>query len=156
MLAGNLVALGTGAIVSVTWSLISPEDFDFDITRSLNYVPESTIVDQEAISSTPVETEGKSPMDEKNDPAARSSSLERDGSGDQPFEGDVPEIDFVGLNAAFKFALYWSLGLFTVLIIVSLREPWFRSRDALKLTRSFRFTCSSSPSLSSDPASSTE
>ncbi|KAL7413855.1 urea transporter [Mrakia frigida] len=116
MLAGNLVALGTGAIVSVTWSLISPEDFDFDITRSLNYVPESTVVDQEAISSAPTGTEGKSPLDEKADPI--SASIERDGSENQPFERDVPEIDFVGLNAAFKFALYWSLGLFTVLIIL--------------------------------------
>lgn len=120
LVSSDLVALGTGAIVSVTWSLISPEDFDFDITRSLNYVPESTVVDQEAISSTPAGTEGKSPLDEKADPT--SASIERDGSGDQPFEGDVPEIDFVGLNAAFKFALYWSLGLFTVLIIVSSRE----------------------------------
>jgi len=41
------------------------------------------------------------------------------GYEDQRYEGDVPEIDFVGLNAAFKFALYWSVGLLVVLVIVS-------------------------------------
>ncbi|KAL7413835.1 Sodium:solute symporter family-domain-containing protein [Mrakia frigida] len=111
MLAGNLVALGTGGIVSVTWSLISPEDFDFDITRSLNYVPESTIIDQEAISSTPIDNEAKTPTDEKVNP----SLPEQAGA---QFEGDVPEIDYTALNKAFKFALFWSLGLFTILIIL--------------------------------------
>lgn len=135
----DLVAVGTGGIVSITWSLLSPEDFDFDVTRRLNYVPDSIIVDQEAISNTLVETEGNTSIDEKANPAsteeisigsegkttpidekASPASTEAISLEEQHVEGDVPEIDFVGLNEAFKFALYWSVGLLVVLVVVSL------------------------------------
>lgn len=36
MLAGNIAAIGVGAIISVGSSFIWPEDFDFAITRALN------------------------------------------------------------------------------------------------------------------------
>ncbi|KAF9519210.1 hypothetical protein BS47DRAFT_1370822 [Hydnum rufescens UP504] len=36
MLTGNLVAIAVGGIVSLGWSLYSPENFDFEVTRRIN------------------------------------------------------------------------------------------------------------------------
>ncbi|KAG6834308.1 hypothetical protein H0H93_010577, partial [Arthromyces matolae] len=36
MLAGNLASIGVGGIIAVAWSLVSPENFNFDVTRAIN------------------------------------------------------------------------------------------------------------------------
>ncbi|KAG6847031.1 hypothetical protein H0H93_010527, partial [Arthromyces matolae] len=36
MLAGNLASIGVGGIIAVAWSLVSPENFNFDVTRVIN------------------------------------------------------------------------------------------------------------------------
>ena len=36
MLTGNLLSIGIGGIITVGWSLISPADFDWEITRAIN------------------------------------------------------------------------------------------------------------------------
>jgi hypothetical protein len=57
-LSGNLVSISVGGIVSMTWSLLSPEDFDFDITRALNFKSCSTVTEAEG-TEPPLEQEDK-------------------------------------------------------------------------------------------------
>lgn len=44
-LAGNVAAITVGGIVTVTMSLIKPDDFDWEITRAINALPVTTGLD---------------------------------------------------------------------------------------------------------------
>lgn len=110
MLTGNLTALGVGGIIAMAGSWMYPEDFNFDITRSLNYKPTSSVDDGSISGQLP--TDGK---DEKDTGVVDTVSESENAFATLP-EG---EIDFVGLNKAFKFAFYSSVSLAVILIIVS-------------------------------------
>ncbi|CDZ98323.1 urea transporter [Phaffia rhodozyma] len=123
MLAGNCVALGVGAVVSLVWSLVDPEDFDFDITRALNYdiVLHSTVAamdskNEEIVSEPLVEENAeKESFGENDEKVVESISTVKNA---KDLRVELPEIDFHGLNKAFKFAVYASVTLFLVFIIL--------------------------------------
>lgn len=91
-LAGNLAAILTGLIVTVVLSLIWPEDFDWEVTRSIN---SSTIVDINAtVVNTP--TSAESPAETRtnstNDlPDAKQEKVKKSNAGSpDPANPEVP------------------------------------------------------------------
>jgi len=107
MLAGNLASIGVGGLVSYFWSLIAPENFDFDVTRAINQVKLKT----DQIDTPKVDEEEKRHVD-----IDRKLSLEGSSS---PTESMVdPELDPVALNKAFKFAAWSSVALLIVFLLV--------------------------------------
>lgn len=120
MLTGNLLAIGVGGIITVVWSLIRPENFDWDITRAINAeISEPTNVTYEG--STPeitpasdekvTGTEGGSKEGTENLSYSRSRTAEA-----QPAEMQA-ERD--SLQKAFRFASWSAIALTIILIIVS-------------------------------------
>ncbi|KIM43528.1 hypothetical protein M413DRAFT_382955 [Hebeloma cylindrosporum] len=108
MLAGNLASIGVGAIVATVSSLIWPDNFDWESTRSINKPtpPTAKSIDEKIDSDS----------DKKDhDVEVKSGSIAGD-SFNAAEEED--ELDPVALNKAFKFATYSSLGLFIILILV--------------------------------------
>jgi hypothetical protein len=66
-LAGNVAAICTGFIVTVTISLIQPDDFDWEITRAINAVPVTNgmNVDQRGTETPTSEITADDDIDEK-------------------------------------------------------------------------------------------
>lgn len=119
--AGNLVSIGVGAIVTVGVSLIWPEDFDFESTRNLNMGSSGAHVSRqpEAPATPDADADDKDFAAEKEGgldalPAATTAPA----SPRSPAALEEPEIDFVGLNKAFRFARWCSVTLFTILIVL--------------------------------------
>ncbi|KAF9450855.1 urea transporter [Macrolepiota fuliginosa MF-IS2] len=104
MLAGNVVSIGVGGIVSITASLIWPGDFDWEATRNFNK-PRA-----EAVTGPVLE---ESSSEKKADVATGIESV----SGSFDVAGDN-EIDLVKLKKAFRFATWSSVGLFVVLVLL--------------------------------------
>ena len=114
MLAGNVTAIGVGALVTVVGSLIWPENFDFEATRALN-AEHSTSVTREP--ETPVTPD----LDEKDKDFGQEKALPSNSVVARDLDDlavERPEIDFVGLNKAFRFAAWSSITLFSVLILL--------------------------------------
>lgn len=112
MLAGNVTAIGVGLIVSLTWSLISPEDYDWVGTRAMN--EESVVSTIEESPATPA-----SPSDEKDEKDLSKGSPvlpNVEARTREPSLVSPEEIDFRGLNKAFQFAFWASVTLFVVLV----------------------------------------
>ncbi|KAH7105729.1 Na+/solute symporter [Auriculariales sp. MPI-PUGE-AT-0066] len=101
MLAGNLTSIGVGGIIAVAWSYWKPDQFDFDVTRAINKPHHHT-------ETTDVTIEKDKKLEESES------------------ESEVPEVgrteeedlDPVGLQKAFKFAVWSSVILLLVLIIL--------------------------------------
>ncbi|KAH8110219.1 urea transporter [Phellopilus nigrolimitatus] len=122
MLAGNLASIGVGAIISVVWSLIYPENFDFDITRAINAPPthRSRVPAKEGSDDAPNE---KSEYVDDKAPAASPIDIQSvsDGqAGGDTVAGvtDDSELDPEGLQVAFRFAAWSSIILLLVMIII--------------------------------------
>lgn len=79
ILAGSLSALGAGALISIALSLISPADFDFQLTRSIGSVQ------VEPTSSAPVED--------------RDKDLEHEHAPQTPLDGALTAVDGGGRSA---------------------------------------------------------
>ncbi|KAI5122853.1 hypothetical protein M0805_003147 [Coniferiporia weirii] len=118
MLAGNLASIGVGAIVSVVYSLIFPEDFDFEVTRMIN-APTS-----HHARSLVKENVGKEDKDgyadDKLQPEARvdEQSISDDAATHLAGITDEAELDRANLESAFKFAAWSSVTLLLVMIII--------------------------------------
>jgi hypothetical protein len=132
LLAGNIGALVTGAVVSIIWSLISPENFDFDITRAMNFASIAAPVEDQP--QTPIEYAG---CDDKDiDEKAPTSSTRIQAVGDNDNEGgpqeassssgDIPELDYVGLNKALRLAT-WSSVILSLILLIIVPMPLFGS-----------------------------
>ncbi|KAG6807845.1 hypothetical protein H0H92_006224 [Tricholoma furcatifolium] len=109
MLAGNLASIGVGGIIAVAWSLISPENFDFTITRAIN-APNNPIT-----RSKSAEQSGHGEDVEKRDkttPTPEVNSINDASSGEFGVM-EEPELNIVELNKAFKFAA-WSSVVLTI------------------------------------------
>lgn len=128
LLAGNIGALVTGAVISLAWSLISPENFDFDITRAMNCAPVAESV-QEEQPETPIDyaTEKKD-LDEKAPvSSARVEPVVDGGVQDvHSHSGDIPELDYVGLNKALRLAT-WSSVILSIVLLIAVPMPLFGS-----------------------------
>jgi hypothetical protein len=145
LLAGALTSIGVGGIVSIIWSLIDPENFDFESTRAMNTPTPSSV---DIAPSGQVSPNTTTPDGEKDVPQ----------SDIQELRIEREEIDFKGLDKTFVFAAWSSVTLFCILIIVrfvplsscvaSRQNGWL---TVVSVLSSF---LSSFPCLSSGPATS--
>ncbi|EJU01842.1 hypothetical protein DACRYDRAFT_100134 [Dacryopinax primogenitus] len=117
MLTGNLVSIAVGGLVSLVWSLIWPENFDFDITRAIN-CPEPC-----GTASTD-EAENEGPFPEKSkEGESRQKALQVE--EEQAYETaqntgitGAAELNRAGLAKAYRFATWSSVILTLVLVII--------------------------------------
>lgn len=135
MLTGNLLSIGVGGIITVGWSLISPADFDWDITRAINVEAGRAT---EAIVEHHVET-ADIPSEDSSVAEVRlpSGSAEKDKSGTAtPARGhaasnplDIEALasnEDVSLKKAFRLASYAAL-ILTFILIFAVPMPQFFS-----------------------------
>lgn len=102
MLAGNVTAIGVGALVTVVGSLIWPEHYDFEGTRNLNAEHTITSITREPETPvTPDLDEKDKDLGQEKEALPPSLTVPR---GVDDLAVEQPEIDFVGLNKAFRFA----------------------------------------------------
>ncbi|THH08672.1 hypothetical protein EW145_g2548 [Phellinidium pouzarii] len=122
MLAGNLASIGVGAIISAVWSLISPADFDFAITRAINAPPLShEHVQEKELIGESSRKEGKDDYtDDKTQPTTPVDvqSISDGQVAHIPGVTDDSELDHADLKSAFKFAAWSSVILLLVMIII--------------------------------------
>lgn len=124
MLTGNLLSIGVGGIITVVWSLVKPENFDWEITRAVNapatYVEESTV---EVVEKTPDLTPGGSTEELDKEKAIATPtvvSVEEDAAR-------AAAEDTAGLKHAFRIAAWAALSLTFILIIVVPLPQFFTS-----------------------------
>ncbi|KIM24913.1 hypothetical protein M408DRAFT_228455 [Serendipita vermifera MAFF 305830] len=120
MLAGNLAAIGVGGIVATVWSFISPDDFNFDVTRAIN----SPHYDLKDVMDAPADVK-HSDTDSKNEKEEPKETITparetvvRAGITDEK------DLDPVALTKAFKFAA-WSSLVLTVILVILIPLPLF-------------------------------
>jgi len=115
MLAGNLASIVVGGLISVIWTLIAPNTtFDWAETRNINS-PESRLQHRTKAEATVDEDEkagsdvGKNDITELTQPVAA-----------EELKGVTTEaeLDRTALKKAFKFAVWASVALFVVMIIL--------------------------------------
>jgi hypothetical protein len=121
MLAGNLAAIGVGGIVSVVWSYIKPDDFNFDITRSINS-PHAL----HDVMDVPVSDAAKPPSD--SDSKNEKEPIETVVPVSEKRAGITSDKDWdpVALKKAFRFAAWASVVLVRAFI---LQDPYSLLRD---------------------------
>lgn len=126
LLAGNIGALVTGAVISIGWSLISPENFDFDITRAMNFAPVEDISETSTVNPVEQEYSGDNKdMDEKvPTSSARVEPVETDAPVHKTSPGEIPELDYVGLNKALRLAT-WSSVILSLILLIIVPMPLF-------------------------------
>lgn len=115
MLAGNLAALGVGTIISVSTTLIWPENHDFQS----NYPIESTT----SIPSPELESDEKASKTDSDDEKSYGGGI---GTAAMPAAPSSPSThvtpvadeDSAALRKAFRFAVTFSLALTAILIIL--------------------------------------
>ncbi|KLO15220.1 urea transporter [Schizopora paradoxa] len=115
MLAGNLASIGVGGIVAVVYSLICPENFDFDSTRAINAPPTHHAHHHDAADDASKEKEKRYSGDEKDEKEVEMQSI-----NDHIIEGvtEDAELERAGLESAFKFAAWSSVILLVVMILL--------------------------------------
>ncbi len=119
MLTGNLLAIGVGGIITVVWSLVRPENFDWDITRAINGKAENDVV-----------------TDNDSDPSQQDPELEKTGIDDKDnalqsspaVEGlsNDHQAERMALQKAFRFASYAAI-ILTIILIFVIPLPLFFS-----------------------------
>ena len=126
LLAGNIGALVTGAVVSITWSLISPENFDFDITRAMNFAPiPSSVEEDEPQATTDYAVDDKDSEEKAPTSSARVEPVaDHDTSAQHVPSGEIPELDYVGLNKALRLAT-WSSVILSIVLLIAVPMPLF-------------------------------
>lgn len=135
MLTGNLVSIATGGLVTVIWSLISPESYDFEGTRAINASPEtlrSAFTISAQTPSSPLSEKGND-LSEKGDDSTPISRLDhpKPSSAIEETRVDLEArpasridyvraagLDPVALQRAFRIAAWASLILLLVLVII--------------------------------------
>ncbi|VDC00538.1 unnamed protein product [Peniophora sp. CBMAI 1063] len=108
MLAGNLASIGVGGIVAGVISLIWPENYDFASTRALNAPRGPKAADSAPNPPSPT-------MDEKKRDSAEVTEVAGD---DEPVVQPDPDLEPLGLKKAYRFALWSSVALTVVLLIL--------------------------------------
>lgn len=116
MLTGNLLSIGIGGIVSLTWTYLRPDNFDWEITRQMNVKGhESEILEGADITAndSPSLEKEKHSM-EKVDETIQTVAVVDDEGLTTP-----EEVEMAGLKKAFRFAAISALSLTVVFLIVS-------------------------------------
>lgn len=109
-----------GPVVTVVWSLISPENFDFEATRALGMEDSGAQPTHEANTQPGTPHIDEKDLDsEKNvDAVTGAHTLSTTIVDPTSLRIEQPEIDFVGLNKSFRFARWSSVVLFCVLMLI--------------------------------------
>jgi len=115
MLGGNLASIGVGGIVSVIVSLIWPDNYDFAETRAIN----SPVVKKTVHYIEDVETE-------KKDVPVLVTSVSEETELDN-------ELDPVGLEKAFRFAV-WASVIMTLVFMIIIPLPLFGASTVYSVT----------------------
>jgi hypothetical protein len=122
MLAGNLAAIGVGGIVATVWSYISPDDFDFNITRSINAPDEQEfhkeVLDSESLSRQATKKGEKDSSIDGKAPSVIVEEVVRAGITSSK------DLDVAALKKAFRFAA-WSSVVLTIIMIILIPLPLF-------------------------------
>lgn len=144
MLSGNLAAIFTGAVISLTTSYLYPENFDFNITRSIGAaeLEELMSTNEEKIegdegeittASSSMKDGSTTPEDEKkgDEPIVTSAPVK---SASSSFVQHHTESEREGLEKAYILAVRASIALFLILLIlVSLIFFYFFSTSTLSI-----------------------
>lgn len=120
MLTGNLLSIGIGGIVSLTWTYLRPDNFDWEITRKMHITGhESEILEGADITAhdSPSAEKEKHSM-EKVDETIQTVAVVDDEGLTTP-----EEIEMAGLRKAFRFASISALSLTVIFLIVSRQYP---------------------------------
>ncbi|KAG6859950.1 hypothetical protein C0995_001386 [Termitomyces sp. Mi166 len=110
MLAGNLASIGVGGIIALGWSYISPANFDFSATRTLNtsYHHTSNSKPNDAAENIEDEDDKEKEKEKGKVPSADVESVSDDTALGLTEDHDL---DPAALKKAFKFAAWSSIVL---------------------------------------------
>jgi hypothetical protein len=122
MLTGNLLAIGVGGLITIIWSLISPADFDWDITRAINCKVENVVERDDSATSQPLDGDLENPKYDGDEKQAPASSLFA--TAESPLElTSMPvaevsdtEAEQALLQRSFRLASWSALSLIAILI----------------------------------------
>lgn len=120
MLTGNLLAIGVGGVVTVAWSLLRPERFDWDITRAINVDAGSATAAAESYSGNSSVTE-VALSDKEKENMASVDVIDAD-----PESAAAIGTEETGLRRAFRLAAAAALTL-TFILIFAVPMPQFFS-----------------------------
>lgn len=124
MLAGNLLSIGVGGVVTVAWSLLRPVDFDWEITRAINAKAgaEAKLGSESSIAVPAPEVE----KDDKGDDKVATVAVEESECGTLEANGDADAEETRDLTRAFRFAAA-TAGFLTLALIFVIPLPQFFS-----------------------------
>ncbi|KAK8847336.1 hypothetical protein IAR55_005193 [Kwoniella newhampshirensis] len=117
MLTGNLLAIGIGGIITVVWSLVRPQNFDWDITRAINVREDYTITQNNLPAAQEQDSPSVNGEDEKRMPPGQKNEGTRDGQSVEEQPVDL-SLENKALQKAFRFAAWSALTLVAVLIFI--------------------------------------
>ncbi|KAG8899745.1 hypothetical protein FRB99_006461 [Tulasnella sp. 403] len=121
MLAGNVASIVIGGLIAIVWSLVNPDmEFSWERTRAINSVASHVHHPRKDASITPEDVDEKtrgSDVDEKTqDVTELTRGVEEDGE----LKGLTTDedLDRAALKKAFLFAVWSSVALFVIMIIL--------------------------------------
>lgn len=130
MLTGNLLSIGVGGIITIAWSLIKPEDFDWEVTRAINNRVDNHIEEVSppvsSSSDTAASQPGPSTSEKTQYPATEGGDVKVSGNATKVNEDLVAmeeqpsgeDLENVQLQKSFRFAAYAALTLVALLIFI--------------------------------------
>lgn len=116
MLAGNLASIGVSFIISVATTYIWPQHYDFSETRALKTVEQTAdgrVVHHGGLAETEKDSDADEDISDKKSVTPTAAEVE-----EAEREQAAANLDPHGLEKAYKFAVWASVILFVVLILV--------------------------------------
>ena len=121
MLTGNLLSIGIGGIITVLWSVLRPENFDWEVSRGINRK-----VQGRAVGGPTIVADGKGEGADSgaDSPPLAGSNKEKNNDPSDPAAVDPEEQttdeeeNIRGLKKAFRFSSYAAIALTIILLIV--------------------------------------
>jgi hypothetical protein len=130
MLTGNLLSIGVGGIITIAWSLIKPEDFDWEVTRAINNRVDNHVEEVSppvsSSSDTTASQPGPSTSEKTQYPATEGGDVKVSANATKVNEDLVAMeeqpsgeyLENVQLQKSFRFAAYAALTLVALLIFI--------------------------------------
>jgi hypothetical protein len=119
MLTGNLLSIGIGGIVSLTWTYLRPDDFDWEITRKMAITGHTSEVTENLEGADISGDEMVSGEKEKHSMEKVDETIDTVAMVDDEGLTSPEEIEMAGLKKAFRFASISALSLTAIFLIVS-------------------------------------
>lgn len=130
MLTGNLLSIGVGGIITIAWSLIKPEDFDWEVTRAINNRVDNHVEEVSPPVSSSSEVAASQPIPSTSEktqcPATEGGDVKVSANATKVNEDLVAMeeqpsgeyLENVQLQKSFRFAAYAALTLVALLIFI--------------------------------------